>query len=102
MNYVHSLSLDISTLRDKSSKTTLPVQVVPSGSAFVEWHTLRHSYRSLLDAAGAPVGEVKQLLIQGRMRLATDGDTEILDAFWNPELDRTEKRLAPHCWSMRT
>ena len=40
-------------------------------------------------------GEVKQLLIQGRMRLTADGDTEILDAFWNPELDRTEKPIAP-------
>ena len=40
-------------------------------------------------------GEVKQLLIQGRMRLAADGDTEILDAFWNPDLDRIEKPLAP-------
>jgi hypothetical protein len=29
------------------------------------------------------------------MRLAADGDTEILDAFWNPELDRIEKPLAP-------
>ena len=40
-------------------------------------------------------GEVKPLLIQGRMRLEADGDTEILDAFWNPELDRTENPLAP-------
>jgi hypothetical protein len=40
-------------------------------------------------------GEVKDLLIQGRMRLAADGDAEILDAFWNPELDHTEKPLAP-------
>jgi hypothetical protein len=40
-------------------------------------------------------GEVKELLIQGRMRLAADGDTEVLDAFWNPELDHTEKPLAP-------
>jgi hypothetical protein len=40
-------------------------------------------------------GEVKDLLIQGRMRLAADGDTEVLDAFWNPELDYTEKPLAP-------
>jgi hypothetical protein len=40
-------------------------------------------------------GEVKDLLIQGRMRLAADGDVEILDAFWNPELDHTEKPLAP-------
>ena len=40
-------------------------------------------------------GEVKNLLIQGRMRLAADGETEVLDAFWNPELDQTEKPLAP-------
>jgi hypothetical protein len=40
-------------------------------------------------------GEVKDLLIQGRVRLAANGDIEILDAFWNPELDRTEKPLAP-------
>lgn len=40
-------------------------------------------------------GAVKELLLQGRMRLAADGDTEVLDAFWNPELDRTEKPLAP-------
>lgn len=40
-------------------------------------------------------GEVRQLLIQGRMRLQADGDTEILDAFWNPELDGTEMPLAP-------
>jgi hypothetical protein len=40
-------------------------------------------------------GATKQLLMQGRMRLAADGDTEILDAFWNPELDRIEKPLAP-------
>jgi hypothetical protein len=40
-------------------------------------------------------GEVKQLLIHGRMRMAANGDTEILDAFWNPELDLTEKPLAP-------
>ena len=40
-------------------------------------------------------GGIKDLLIQGRMRLAADGDTEILDAFWNPELDRTEKPLVP-------
>jgi hypothetical protein len=40
-------------------------------------------------------GEVKDLLIQGRMRLAADGDVEILDAFWNPELDHTEQPLVP-------
>jgi hypothetical protein len=40
-------------------------------------------------------GEVKDLLIQGRMRLAADGDIEILNTFWNPELDHTEKPLAP-------
>jgi hypothetical protein len=40
-------------------------------------------------------GTIKELLIQGRMRLATNGDAEILDVFWNPELDRTEKALAP-------
>jgi hypothetical protein len=40
-------------------------------------------------------GTTKQLLMQGRMRLAADGDTEILDAFWNPELDLTEKPFAP-------
>jgi hypothetical protein len=40
-------------------------------------------------------GAVKELLIQGRMRLAADGDVEVLDAFWNPELDRMEKPLAP-------
>jgi len=40
-------------------------------------------------------GDVKKLLIEGRMRLATDGDTEVLDAFWNHELDNTEKPLAP-------
>ncbi len=40
-------------------------------------------------------GNVKDLLIHGRARLAPDGEVEILDAFWNPELDRTEKPLAP-------
>jgi hypothetical protein len=40
-------------------------------------------------------GDVKKLLIQGRMRLAGDGDLEIPDAFWNPELDNPEKPLAP-------
>ena len=39
--------------------------------------------------------DVKQLLVQGRMRLAGDGDVEILDAFWNPELDDPAKPLAP-------
>jgi hypothetical protein len=39
-------------------------------------------------------GEVKDLLIQGRMRLAADGDAEVLDAFWNPELVQMEKSLA--------
>jgi hypothetical protein len=40
-------------------------------------------------------GVLNDLLIQGRMRLAAHGETEILDAFWNPELDRTEEPLAP-------
>jgi hypothetical protein len=29
------------------------------------------------------------------MRLAADGYVEVLDAFWNPELDQMEKPLAP-------
>jgi hypothetical protein len=40
-------------------------------------------------------GEVKDLLIQGRMRLAADGDAEVLDAFWNQELGETDKPVAP-------
>jgi hypothetical protein len=37
----------------------------------------------------------KNLLVQGRMRLAAHGETEILEAFWNQELDNTDKDLAP-------
>ena len=40
-------------------------------------------------------GEVKDILIQGRMRLAAEGGVEVLNAFWNPELDRTDTPLAP-------
>ena len=40
-------------------------------------------------------GNIKHLLVEGRMRLAADGDTEILDAFWNTELDLTAKPLVP-------
>jgi hypothetical protein len=40
-------------------------------------------------------GEVKDLLIHGRLRMAADGEIEILDAFWNPELDLAEHPLAP-------
>jgi hypothetical protein len=40
-------------------------------------------------------GILRKLVVAGRMRLAANGDTEVLDAFWNPELDQTEKPLAP-------
>ncbi len=40
-------------------------------------------------------GEVKDLLIQGRMRLASERSVEVLHAFWNPELDKPDKPLAP-------
>ncbi len=36
----------------------------------------------------------KEVLIQGRMRLDPDGNVEILDAFWPPELDYEDARLA--------
>lgn len=35
-------------------------------------------------------GGVKNLFTQGPMRLAADGNAEILDVLRNPELDRTE------------
>lgn len=40
-------------------------------------------------------GVVKELFLQGRMRLAADGDVEVLDAFWTPQLDRAEEPIAP-------
>jgi len=40
-------------------------------------------------------GEVKDILIQGRMRLAPEGGVEVLHAFWNPESDKAVKPLAP-------
>ncbi|MGI4826609.1 MAG: type IV toxin-antitoxin system AbiEi family antitoxin [Janthinobacterium lividum] len=38
---------------------------------------------------------VREVLIQGRMRLDPEGNIDILDAFWNTELDYNNARLAP-------
>ena len=36
-----------------------------------------------------------ELMIKARMRLATDGNTEVLQAFWHPELVEKPTTIAP-------
>ena len=40
-------------------------------------------------------GPAPELLTKLRMRLDPNGNTEILQAFWTPELDNTDKAIAP-------
>jgi len=40
-------------------------------------------------------GQVKELLIQGRMSLTVGGNIEVLEAFWHPEVDQTETSFTP-------
>ena len=40
-------------------------------------------------------GPVAELLTKLRMHLDPNGDTEILKAFWTPELDTADKAIAP-------
>lgn len=40
-------------------------------------------------------GQVQPILLEARMRLDPEGNTEILDAFWPPEIDEAEATLAP-------
>lgn len=40
-------------------------------------------------------GPAPELLTKLRMRLDPNGNTEILEAFWTPELDTADKAIAP-------